>query len=41
MQYLHRNYFLFHGLKEGKAEDTDSLIIDTVKEEIDNRNFLE
>ena len=41
MQYLRRNYFLFHGVTEGKAEDTDSLIINTVEEDIDNRNFLE
>ena len=34
-QYSRRNCLLFHGIKEEKGEDTDSIIINTVKEEID------
>ena len=34
-QYSHRNCFLFHKIKEEKDEDTNSIIINTVKEEMD------
>ena len=34
-QYSRRNCLLFHGIKEEKNEDTNSIIINTVKEEID------
>ena len=34
-QYSLRNCLLFHGIKEEKCEDTDSIIINTVKEEVD------
>ena len=34
-QYFHRSSLLFHGIKEEKDEDTDSIIINTVKEEMD------
>ena len=34
-QYSRRNCLLFHGIKEEKGEDTDSIIINTVKEVID------
>ena len=34
-QYSRRNCLLFHGIKEEKDEDTNSIIINTVKEEID------
>ena len=33
-QYSHRNCLLFHGIKEQKNEDTDSIIINTFKEEM-------
>ena len=33
-QYSRRNCVLFHGIKEEKGEDTDSIIINTVKEEM-------
>ena len=35
-QYSRRNclLFLFHGIKEENGEDTDSIIINTVKEEM-------
>ena len=34
-QYSPRHCLLFHGIKEEKGEDTDSIIINTVKEEMD------
>ena len=34
-QYSRRNCLLFQGIKEEKDEDTDSIIINTVKEEMD------
>ena len=34
-QYSRQNCLLFHGIKEEKSEDTDTIIINTVKEEID------
>ena len=34
-QYSRRNCLLFHGIKEEKDENTDSIIINTVKEEMD------
>ena len=34
-QYSHRNCLLFHGIKGGKGENTNSIIINMVKEEID------
>ena len=34
-QYSSRNCLLFHGIKEEKDEDTDSIIVNTVKEEMD------
>ena len=34
-QYSVRNCLLFHGIKEEKDEDTDSIIINIVKEEMD------
>ena len=34
-QYSCRNCFLFHGIKEEKDEDADSIIINSVKEEMD------
>ena len=34
-QYSRRNCLLFHGIKEEKDEDTDSIIICMVKEEMD------
>ena len=34
-QYSRRNCLLFHGIKDEKDEDTDSIIINTVKEEMD------
>ena len=34
-QCFHRSSLLFHGIKEEKDEDTDSIIINTVKEEMD------
>ena len=38
-QHSRRNCLLFHVIKEEKDEDTNSIIIDTVKEEMDYRNF--
>ena len=39
-QYSRRNYLLFfHGIKEEKAQDTDGIIINTVKEEMDIEIF--
>ena len=38
-QHSRRNCLLFHGIKEEKDEDTNSIIINTVKEEMDYRNF--
>ena len=35
VQHSHRNCFLFHEIKEQKGEDTGSIIIKTVKEEMD------
>ena len=34
-QYSRRNCLLFHGIKEEKGENTDNIIINTVKEEMD------
>ena len=34
-QYSRRNCLLFHGIKEEKGEDTNSIIIKRVKEEMD------
>ena len=34
-QHCFRNCLLFHGMKEEKTEDTDSIIVNTVKEEMD------
>ena len=34
-QYSRQNCLLFHGIKEEKGEDTDTIIINTVKEEMD------
>ena len=34
-QFSRRNCLLFHGIKEEKDEDTDSIIINTVKEDMD------
>ena len=34
-QYSHGNRFLFHGIKEEKVEESNSIIINTVKEEMD------
>ena len=34
-QYSRRNCLLFHGIKEEKGEDTNSIIINMVKEEMD------
>ena len=34
-QYTRRNCLLFHGIIEEKDKDTDSIIINTVKEETD------
>ena len=34
-QYSRRNYLFFYGIKEEKGEDTDSIVINTVKEEMD------
>ena len=34
-QYSRRNCILFHGIKEEKDEDTNSIFINTVKEEMD------
>ena len=34
-QYSRQNCLFFHGIKEEKGEDTDSIIINTVKEEMD------
>ena len=34
-QYSRRNCLLFHGTKEEKGEETNSIIINTVKEEMD------
>ena len=34
-QYSRRHCLLFHGIKEEKGENTDSIIINTVKEEMD------
>ena len=39
-QYSRSNCLLFHGIKEGKDEDTDSIIINTVKEEMDIETLL-
>ena len=33
-QYSRGNCLLFHGIKEEKCEDTDSIIVNTVKEEM-------
>ena len=33
-QYSRRSCLLFHGIKEEKGEDTDSIIINTVKEKM-------
>ena len=33
-QYSRRNCLLFHGIKEEKGEETDNIIINTVKEEM-------
>ena len=38
-QYSRRNCLLFHGVKEEKDEDTESIIINTVKEEMDIEIF--
>ena len=38
-QYSRRNCLLFHGIKEEKGEDTDCIIINTVKEEMDIEMF--
>ena len=35
VQYSRNNCFLFHGIKEEKDQDTNSIIINTVKEEMD------
>ena len=34
-QYYHRNCILAHRIKEEKGEDTNSIIINTVKKEMD------
>ena len=34
-QYSRRNCLLFHGTKEEKGEEINSIIINTVKEEMD------
>ena len=34
-QYSRRNYLFFYGIKEEKGEDTDSIVINTVKEEME------
>ena len=34
-QYFLRNCLLFHGLNKEKGEDTDSIVINMVKEEMD------
>ena len=34
-EYSRRNCLLFHGIKEEKDEDTNSIIINMAKEEID------
>ena len=34
-QHSRRNCLLFHEIKEKKVEDTDSIIINTIKEEMD------
>ena len=34
-QYCSRNCLPFHGIKEEKDEDTNNIIINTVKEEMD------
>ena len=34
-QYSLRNWPYFHGIKEEKGESTDSIVINTVKEEMD------
>ena len=34
-QYFRRNSLLFYGIKEEKGENTDSIIINTIKEEVD------
>ena len=38
-QCSRRNCLLFHGKKEEKDDDTDSIIINTVKEEMDIEIF--
>ena len=35
VQYSRRNCFLFHGIKEEKDKDTNNIIINTVKKEMD------
>ena len=38
-QYSRRNCLLFHGIQGAKGEDTDSIIINIVKEEMDIKIF--
>ena len=34
-QYSHRNCFLIHGIPESKDEDTDQIVMDNVRKEMD------
>ena len=34
-QYSCRNWLIFYGIKDEKGEDTDSIIINIIKEEMD------